>query len=1276
MQISWKKIKKINLRKLLKFFLFPFLFLIIPLAISQLDNSSLINQYQNLQNVDKLDNSSSHNRGEFAKAYHDPSQNLRIPDANTGFSGFGEIKTIKITGLPLWKGFNDIFSLQIRDIGFKGDSGFINKDSYSIDYVRKNAFGLPGNIQDITDTEKQNIKDLNPSTKTEFSNIGSPQNFEINFSFQNAQNIKGIYLGVNYGKDPQAWEIQSWDKIGSVSIVNSENEIYRVNSIPLEEVQNDDTSDKSLLNLKLSLLTSKDWEYYSPTVDRTNDTFMWEYIGEPNTNESVYYNYGNVIEDRSLTPVISPNVNVSIYDNNTQTFIYSEYIDGESSLTNEELLPFLLAIDDTSFIASLSNKYNVSSRDMKSITSKFIESFDNTIKNNNDLLSNKGWNIELNFSRDASARDLCQLNNMAYLSRANKINNITFVSQILDFSFPYTFDLSCLTWLNISELTKVEFLPSLSFNSAHNDKELFVVGDISELHNIVKNHWLSEIKIPTYIPLSNNSFASLGDQVFYSKWVSEMNKGFTFYLPKDSIIDAVINAQTIFDISDITNGQREYKLAIKNTMKSFGEPKLFLNQQGDYEFSKLFINDEEIFPTIRLGDVYWDFSPLFANQISIGDVVYGSLDEEDNYYTQEYADARLDISRLIEISPKKDYDSLPIASVTLKHPGQVTATNLEKYNNHETINIDGIEHKMIMYNSTFLWDFDITSIKYYYQEQVASSVSGTAYEINNHFFTSIDSLIGAIGFNGIKEKEVFSTAIETRSSSIQLYNSWALADKSFFTFKQPDLYNDITTITIDDEIINKILISKGKYYWEITSDIDLTAVKYIDDQGNYFTGIFDIESGIIRSNLTEVESPSSSDNATLVQSLEDLGQINNIEQLLSIAVVDGQNIGVSLRVGSIFWNYDISQIRYLSVTEDGIQYFTNINYIKDNNIPIETVSSVDTTVNINRIIPSKYSWHGPILENSIHEYVYIDSQLFSTFFAAGKWVWDIPKNLVDSIKYKDSRGSYYTNLNDGNYLKTGLGEVSKITTYVEELKNGAVEFPMLLSQSNFKWAQMGTTFRGKTYPNLLLESKIYISPDIEKNARYIIYNEINIDTKGTMEAFSSLEKAKEATEKNSEIWEIRTNHPDFNNDNNANLTDEELDKLFSPVNGLPDPKKETLLSIFNGQEFIDVRTIEVGDKYFYDNLELLQSIKFISVSNNVYYTEIVLSRIKDLYTSVDINKSKLESTSLRSDIVFTETLKVRNEISFIIGVLSLSIGISVLMFSIIVFVLMKKRGLR
>lgn len=1146
----------------------------------------------------------------------------------------GKVTALKISGLPLVRNASQSFQLYdlfLNELTIKD----INNENveYRIDYLRAINVNLPSIQPTFEEDDVQNIFDNDLETKLIVKNASAQQTIELNILLSQPTILSNVLMAINLTKT------DNWAQIGSFEFLTNDGAVYRQDNLMLDDYKTGSNVDGSNYNISLLSSPSSEWTIFKPSIETNDqDLFMWSYKKEnlavPN---SIAY-FGDLMPNRSITPILVSSTKAFIEETLNHTIIDEKHFYGKPS--RQQKLEFLKTIDDSSFWDVLLRTINLNHEDKNNLTISVFDEFDQSFKNDN----NKKWNLKVIFKGDGTTLDKNTLQNLEFLGTLQEINKLEFSSSILaSESFSYILNLDQMDWIkNMNSLEELSFQGPQGPNTILANNSLFVYGN-PQNWDYLNASSLYTLDLTAFRSFINIESSYLNDQLINNSWIASIPKGFTFYVPNTVISGHIGEAiENIFEFEEVKKvGEKneilvyDYLKLTKKIAAPYKEPTFYLDENNNYQTTTINVNGNEIFAKLIGGILYWDFSN-YPN-IKPSNIIWSDHSQQF-YFTADDPHYGFDESELIRLAAKKDYEDLPISNVSIEDPGQLNNNNYGLIDDY--ILIDEKPYYAKINEGNIFWDYDITQIKYGYRPKNS---------MKNRYFTSLNSLISLIGEENLIDFYVFELENNTNDEYRKMYYE---KDESELIVKDVDVNQSTNQISIDENIYNDWIIKLANIVWNLNGEVNIEDIKFIDDKGNYFTSVLNKDGHVI-SNLTSViiHEPYNVI-PTKNPPLNDPGIIQSPDDIKKTIFIDEEEIKVTLRNGFLYWDYPIENIQYeaFDPIRQVFVYYTLFSKIA-HNIPLQNVSSIEQAQLRN--IPSNASF--PILDNKPGVIEIISGseenpdniKEYSSFFAYGKWYWNIPKDILIKVRYKDNNNIFYTELNSENFARSGMTEVflPDIESLITELDEFETEFPINLNSQNINQISAGYTIDGEQRNFMVFDNKVYFDARDWELANYIY-----VRGNDQFELYSSFEGL--------EIQKINFLF-------SKSLFTQAEPTLKKAEISAPNSIDDVIKIIDQDGNVNIVEVINSNGKFYYNDIEELLQINYVN-NDGIYFSSLKKEYINSVFTSVDVFASHLEQIANRKSDIYQKQLEDKNLIS---KILVISAGASIgIIFTIILII--------
>lgn len=1184
-----------------------------------LESPNLLNQTE----IKPLLNDEIEQDSDFFKVYQ--TKEKLITNQENNLAQMGEIVALKISGLPLVSNSNfGLYNLIINELTIKDQN---NEDTtFTIDYLRAINLNLPNIQPSFAEDNLIKVMDGNLNSSLEIKNVAAPQAIEINILLENPTILSNILMSINTEAN------STWKKIGSIEFLAANGDVYRQNNLNLE---NHKIGLESGLNSYNFSLVNNDsaWSVFRASAEEKIDSlYMFSYQRDKMLIPNTIAYFGDLLPNRSITPILVSSTTVFIQENSSHEIINQQKLNGNP--TQEQKLAFLKTIDDLTFWNILLKTINLEREPKENLTIESFEKFDNSFKNDNS----KAWNLKIIFDGMGSTLDANSLQNLEFLGTLHEIESIKIASNIeIIQAFSYTLNIDQMGWIvNLDKLTYLSFQGDKGPTTTLPNNALIVYGQPANW-DYLKVTALHYLDLTAFRPFVNIKTDYLIDQITASSWIASFSTGFTIYLPNTSI-SGYINwaVEEIFDVEEIKEEIEDqksllfdYLQLVKIIATPFDEPRLYIDEQGHYQTTILNVNGIEI-PAKLLGGIwYWDFS--VAPSINAKDIAYSDFSKQF-YFTIDNPHEGFEENELIKLSIKDDYENLPVSNVDLVDPGKLNNNN--SFLLDDFIIIDEQHYNAKIFNGNLFWDYDLTKIKYGYREKN---------NLRYHFFSSIDNLVALIGLENLKDFYVFEIPNNTNDDYRQMYYDTNMDN---LKVKDVDLNSLENEIWVDGILFDDWVIRQGNIVWNFNQKIKIEDIKFMDNKGAYFTKALDENKKVIPQLTTIIEHDPYLIIPTKNPPLNDPGIIQDPDDINKTIFVDDEEVPAILRNGSLYWNYPIENIQYeaYDATREMVVYYTIFNKISKK-IPFENITSISQAAQRN--IPNNAIF--PILNDTpgVIKIVSNDDEIkeYDSIFAYGKWYWNIPKEEIMKIHYKDNNNIFYHQLTPTNFAKSGMTEVflPNIESLIVEIDQIETQFPLKLTSQNLHQINEGYTINGEHRDFIIIENKVYFNPLDWERVNYIYEN-----GNAPYELYTTLDNL--ASEKVNFLF-------------SKSLFNYEETTLNEAIIQAPKSLEDVLKIIDENGKVDIISVVGSANKFYYNNIEKLLNIKYVN-KDGIYFTSLQSEYINSVFTSVDIFASNLGQLANKESEIYKEQLESRNLIS---KILVLSAGASVAIV-IIVFI--------
>ena len=1101
----------------------------------------------------------------------------------TTIESLGSVRAVKLGGFKLHN-----YNLLINEISLKDTSS--NNINYTIKYLRAQNLAHEASKPSYNTGELSYLNDNDLSSLLKVTDIFGPQGFEVNLLLNTPTPISDIQIAFNASLSSF---LAPWEKMGTIELFMDNGEVYRCDGMSLTEHKIGSANDGSVFNFSIAH-HSVDWNYYKKSSSSNDiDSFMWSYDPSKATPGTDVY-FGDSAEDKSITPIIASSTSALLYDSSTNIQSNSFYLSQVISVEQE--LNFLKEIDDTGFRQSILSILNLDSEKFENLTSDILMNYDNALKWDSTLPPNNHayWKMEILLKGDGNSLDATTFKNMSFFGNFKNMYSLNISATTpTNNGFQYILNMDDMTWLStIDSLTELTLAGPKGPNTLFINGSLRIYGTPNLWNFFQKSLNIRKIDISSY---EQRKYANdnLVQKIANSNWISFIPRGLIVYVPSKIKIGTLSSTKIneIFTTKEIKDTSFDYVELTKISDKPISDPQIsFDSNTKAYSISSIFVNGQEVHGKILGGKLYWDLTRVIG--VDISDIVKMSSDRI-HYFTQNDPHNGFLESELTRLSPRPNYTNVPVTNISIRNLGQLTTMNKDSLTKQIIINEQKYSSKL--YNGNLFWDVDISKINFAYQDPNNADI---------HYFTSLTKVIEAIGENNLEKMEIFE--LENNSNPND-FNGYHNLDPASLNVRDPELWKDNQEIYVDGDKYTKWILKRGISLWDLEGKAKIEDIKYKDSNGHYYTKIFD-DSNNILPNLTTIISHHAYSIIPKPDSpLTDPGILQNPNDLAKTITINKQKIGVTLVNGILYWNFDISTVKFVVYLLNadgsikGYQYYTLFSNIPKT-VNANNISSIEESAH--RDVPSKFLFGQP-QSQKITSYIKIDGNFYHSVFAYGKWYWNIPKDILSKIRYKDSNNEYFFSINSSNYTHQGLTEVivpSSLVTSID-LANAQTSFPIQLTKAMMDIVNGGYIYNNETHWFLVLDDQIYFQIEDYERAKFIAIN-----TDGSFGLYSSLEGVSDSQK--------------------SHMFSREFIKYNTPIEEakvIPAPKSvsETPRIVLKNGRVINVYVIKTPSGLLYDNIEALSKVKYIN-ENGIYFESIRPDYVGTGYWSIDIKKSILE----------------------------------------------------
>ncbi|CAM9092907.1 hypothetical protein MYMA111404_00065 [Mycoplasma marinum] len=960
-------------------------------------------------------------------------------------------------------------------------TGFSNLDSKEliikelqiIDASNKN---VPYKLKSINYDNPYNENDKIESSQT--NNYGiSDNNFDENkdhsLIIKNNFSNKNIGLEIVLDKPSLIKDIKISQKvkdsiryIGQVKLISDDyKKIFRTKQLSNKIVQ------KSKSNFNLEIGAGKIiWDYFSSNSNKDNS-----FLYVPNLNSiQLKYPLSNwnlewwVNDDNEQFKDFIPDVHGGFQKTNfILTNKQSIANTKEFQITNDEkvnlnqALSFLKETNDLGIEQSFITLFDLSKisppSSIKGLTvSKFqdlIASFRNRINPT----------ISINLFGDQWEGQRNSISNLVIISFLSNTSKLNFGSTTFDRNdYNYYSNIFYLSWIgDLSSLKTIKVYgdTSLSFKG-----HIILTGDPNDGQYISNLDSLQSIDIASYYTSSN---LKLLDKIAHSKlWMDFYKKKSTMKKNVSVIVDAknytLSKFPTKFLYGQIDKSNNKVILSpnFSQVFKKIISPRY---DQILNDFTMLHVDNKFIKSFYLEGKLYWDY---FTAGISPKDI-FAYYKDKNKYITHKYqSDNSISNDDLI---------TLDQIAYTPKIMGSFPKINTQFSINNKIapkIFIDGDPSNVIIFKSKYIID----NPKYYQSKY---------YYIKNgiyHLFTSFKNVMQKMNLSQIQTNKVS----EFDNSHVDKSDYNELKKTTLPSIQQPVINNEGKLIgdkfvSVDSKNYGGFFIYKGKPHWNFEGNLKESDIKYYS-LGKYYTSINNIPPKDFAfvsevSKISEITPTDTNYYLPVPPTHNDFIKHKNLK-----IIVDDVEYGIALKNGETIWNYDLSNIKYVTV-DNGIKYYTKWEYVL-NKAKTFSVHPTSFILEKNKFLEINRPWESRFLLVNDDGVI----RKIPSILIKGKWYWKLSSDDAKKIKYVSNNGTYFTNENltkdiiQNNYL-TSVKILDNIWTSKNPIQ--VDQFKKLTSKNIDNSTSF--MFNSKIYNFIFKDGNYYIPNDIYDEIQYTTF---------------------------------------------------------------------------------------------------------------------------------------------------------------------------------------------
>ncbi len=757
---------------------------------------------------------------------------------NQGLEVLGEVDKIQFFGLPTYEETDSsnkkIQSFGIEEIAIKDKNGSESNKSLSLETIYANGNqNIPNNS--FSGNYKETKLAQNNFNKSTIASKDVDDYANISLGIKNQNHILvnniAIKLPATYNQTlsklnnkDSGWENFN-SSIGSIYIQSGEN-IYRSQSnIDIKKFLNKNTINLNQAPIKWSAYSiygnEKNAFITIPKKTKISRNFVYTKEAQPEKTYSVptpsinyVMNYKEA--DKENTYDASKWKRLIIKPDNIQAY---NYLDFALVARDAELIKVLYQISSV-------NKVKIKNPNLIDLINTFNkEEFFNSITHNQKELSigfakktkdtsTVGFEI-LEFLKFISWRDGVELKKINLYIKDNFL-----VDEITDENLK-NLNTHRFQTKNLKVFNKIKGVEEIlfEFNKSFDFLPLKIFGQVEDA-TIDANH-LKTLDISTFNQLQTKQQYS---KVFSSKnpyWIESARKDFMVIIPKSiGINSSFINDFKFKEDLSINNKYNQLlSFAKQVNAKVPTKPKLiFNNKTKQYEISTIKVDGITVEANIINQTLRYDFASQNINSKLIR---YGNQ-EMTEFYTTPFTAKEAKEKGLVSVQSvdSETQKSFNITSVSDPIDYSVVAKE-------EKLKIDGEEHETIITNGHAVWNYDLSNIKYYTNNNGLTE-----------YFTDIKKLINKVGLKAIySTSSIDIKVVETNTNANNKYRTeWKKWTQTFPNYQVPNPSYagvEIPYLTIDGIRLDSKFFLNSTEVWDwnsISKTVDISKIKWVKEE--------------------------------------------------------------------------------------------------------------------------------------------------------------------------------------------------------------------------------------------------------------------------------------------------------------------------------------------------------------------------------------------------------------------------------------------------------------